>query len=138
MGDPSRKRGLELGYDVGLKAARQESVEAKASVSNDHPEYQNADKWYRYEYGSRAQFVAGFRSGFSAAYRQALKKSPAAKLEKTSEQTANAPLAAAPKLEKAPEEMGNVPPDAAPAATVGFSDPEVSKPAALQPEADAL
>jgi len=133
VGDPSRKRGLELGYDVGLKAARQENATGTAPDAKAHPEYQNPDKWYRYEYGSRAQFMAGFRSGFLGAYRKFAKKSMpgAPKVEKRLEDITT-------QFDKRPAELASAPVNAElPTAAMGIGVPESSRPAP-QSEGDAL
>lgn len=68
-GDPSLKRGFDLGYDVGPRAAQEDRIQNKIPNPFLRPEYTKPDHLYRYEYGSRAAFVAGFRRGFLLGYR---------------------------------------------------------------------
>ncbi len=70
MGDPSRKRGSELGFDYGLKAGRTDFKDGKEANPRDHEEYVNPNPIYRYEYGYRASFNSGFRNGFLSGYKQ--------------------------------------------------------------------
>ena len=74
MGDPARKRGLELGYDYGLKAGKEDKAKNKKLAPQDNEVYKNPDKFYRYEFGSRANFNSGFKSGFLGGYQQAFGK----------------------------------------------------------------
>jgi hypothetical protein len=69
-GDPARKRGLELGFDKGLKAGKQDKNKGLKPNPKAHDEFNNPDKSYSYEYGSRVNFDAGFRSGFLGGYQQ--------------------------------------------------------------------
>jgi hypothetical protein len=69
-GDPARKRGLELGFDKGLKAGKQDKDKGLKPNPKSRDEFNNPDKSYSYEYGSRASFDAGFRSGFLGGYQQ--------------------------------------------------------------------
>jgi hypothetical protein len=74
VGDPSRLRGFVLGYDAGPKAGSEDKSQNKSSDPLSHPEYQKPDQFYRYEYGSRAAFIAGFRSGFLRGYKSSFGK----------------------------------------------------------------
>ena len=74
MGDPARKRGLELGFDYGLKAGKADKEQNKKPDPKSHSEFNDPNKLYRYEYGYRASFNAGFRSGFMGGYQQAFGK----------------------------------------------------------------
>lgn len=73
-GDPARKRGLELGFDYGLKAGKEDKAQKKKADPQAHQPFQNPEKYYRYEFGSRANFISGFKSGFLGGYQQALGK----------------------------------------------------------------
>jgi hypothetical protein len=75
-GDPSRKRGSELGYDYGLKAGRSDYQDGQEANPRSHSEYVNPNPMYRYEYGYRASFNAGFRSGFLNGYKESYGEEP--------------------------------------------------------------
>src|SRR5262245_19383272 len=57
MGDPALKRGVELGYDIGVKAGKADKAQNKKADPTHHPAYLEAEKKHRSEYGSRASFV---------------------------------------------------------------------------------
>ncbi len=71
MGDPARKRGLELGFDMGKKAGKADKDQGKKADPQTHPEFNDPRPFYRYEYGSFAGFASGFRSGFLGGYKTA-------------------------------------------------------------------
>lgn len=74
MGDPATKRGLEYGFDKGVSAGKQDKkAELEPDVSR-HEAYEDPNKYYRYEFGSRARFVRGFKSGFVGGYKQVFGK----------------------------------------------------------------
>ena len=66
-----------MGYDAGPKAGNADQAENKSSAPFLRPEYENPGQFYRYEYGSRAMFIAGFRRGFLLGYNWAFSKSAA-------------------------------------------------------------
>jgi len=68
MGDPALKRGVELGYDIGVKAGKADKAQNKKADPTHHPDYLEADKKHRSEYGSRASFVRGYQMGFTKGY----------------------------------------------------------------------
>lgn len=74
VGDPSHKRGLDLGYDAGPRAGREDKADNKDRNPAARQEYKNPGQFYRYEYGSRALFIAGFRRGFLRGYNSSFKK----------------------------------------------------------------
>jgi hypothetical protein len=67
--DPARKRGFELGYDLGVKAGKSDKTIGRKPNPNAHDEYKMGDKSYRYEYGNRARFLEGYQAGFSRGYK---------------------------------------------------------------------
>lgn len=69
MGDPSQKRGFELGYDHGVKEGKKDQAVGPEQKPTEKEAYKTADKQYRYEYGSRARFVAGYRAGYTKGYK---------------------------------------------------------------------
>ena len=71
-GDPSKKRGLELGFDRGWQAAKNDQDQAEKLDPKTHDFMVLAEKLYRYEYGSRQSFLYGFERGFLKGYREAL------------------------------------------------------------------
>ncbi len=73
-GDPARKRGLELGYDFGLKAGKQDKGENKKPDPQSHEAYKKPEKYFRSEYGSAGAFIGGFKSGFIGGYQMAFGK----------------------------------------------------------------
>src|SRR5262249_15580278 len=73
-GDPSQKRGMEIGFDLGRKNGKADQVQNLKPDPKRHDEFENPDKFYRYEYGSRAAFVGGFRSGYLGGYQSAFGK----------------------------------------------------------------
>ncbi len=74
-GDPSQKRGMEYGYDRGLKAAKADRAAGLSPDPSRHGDYEDPNQFYRYEFGSRSRFVAGFRGGFLGGYQAVLGKS---------------------------------------------------------------
>ncbi len=73
-GDPARKRGMEIGFDMGKKAGKADKEQDLKPDLKRHEAYEKPDKFYRSEYGSRASFTSGFRSGFSGGYQSAFGK----------------------------------------------------------------
>jgi len=73
-GDPSRKRGLELGFDQGLKAGKQDKEQNKKPDPGACEDYQKPEKFFRHEYGSQTAFTSGFKSGFVGGYQSAFGK----------------------------------------------------------------
>jgi hypothetical protein len=73
-GDPARKRGMEIGFDMGKKAGNSDKEQALKPDLKRHEAYQKPEKYYRSEYGSSASFASGFRSGFSGGYQTAFGK----------------------------------------------------------------
>lgn len=71
VGDPSHKRGFDLGYDAGPRAGNEDKAQNKTQGYSQRPEYLKPDQYYRYEYGSRAMFIAGYRRGFLRGYNSA-------------------------------------------------------------------
>jgi hypothetical protein len=69
MGDPGRKRGLELGFDQGYWAAKTDQEEGLSPDLGRHSMYHSPKPMYRYEFGNRVMFYSGFRSGFLIGYR---------------------------------------------------------------------
>ena len=67
-GDPARKRGLEIGYDMGKKAAKADLEQNLKPDPKRHEAFQKPEKYHRSEYGSQANFVSGFKSGFLGGY----------------------------------------------------------------------
>ncbi len=74
IGDPSHHRGFELGYDAGPRAGSEDKAQNKNSNPSMRPEYKKPGEFYRYEYGSRPLFIAGFRRGFMRGYQSAFGK----------------------------------------------------------------
>jgi hypothetical protein len=74
MGDPARKRGLELGYDRGYWAAKTDQKFGKEPDVARHDAYHDPNNYYRYEFGRRSVFYQGFRAGFYAGYKQVFGK----------------------------------------------------------------
>src|SRR4030095_2087982 len=74
VGDPSHKRGFVLGYDAGPRAGSEDKAQNKNPDPSLRPEYNKPDQFYRYEYGSRASFIAGFRRGFLRGYKSSFDK----------------------------------------------------------------
>lgn len=72
MGDPGRKRGLELGFDQGYMAAQADLDQGLEPDLSRHETYNDPKPFYRYEFGNRGSFYNGFRSGFIVGYRQVL------------------------------------------------------------------
>ena len=73
-GDPARKRGLEIGFDLGKKAGKADKDQNLKPDLKRHEAYQKPDQYFRSEYGSAASFASGFRSGFSGGYQAAFGK----------------------------------------------------------------
>ena len=76
VGDPSHKRGFDLGYDAGPRAGREDQGGIPPSNYSQRPEYQNPEQFYRYEYGARAMFIAGYRRGFVRGYKSSMLSQP--------------------------------------------------------------
>jgi len=74
VGDPSRQRGFELGYDAGPKAAKEDQARSAKLDASARPEYTNPDLFYRYEFGSRIAFISGFQNGFLRGYNSSFSK----------------------------------------------------------------
>lgn len=71
---PGLKRGLDLGWDKGYLAGK---AEMKKSVKPDptrFEDYNDPDRWYRYEFGNRGHFIRGFRGGFLKGYSYGLQQ----------------------------------------------------------------
>src|SRR4029453_5716527 len=66
--DPAFKRGVELGYDSGIKAGKADKAANHKADPTRHPDYKDAEKKHRSEYGSRASFVRGYQMGFTKGY----------------------------------------------------------------------
>jgi len=73
-GDPARKRGLELGFDLGKKAGKSDLEQSLKPDPKRHEDFEKPEKYFRHEYGSQASFVGGFRSGFMGGYQAAFGK----------------------------------------------------------------
>lgn len=73
-GDPARKRGMEIGFDLGKKAGKGDKEQDLKPDLKRHEAYQKPEKYFRTEYGSSAAFASGFRSGFSGGYQAAFGK----------------------------------------------------------------
>ncbi|MCE9625253.1 MAG: hypothetical protein K8R69_07375 [Deltaproteobacteria bacterium] len=73
-GDPARKRGLEIGYDLGRKAGKSDLEQSLKPDPKRHEDFEKPEKYFRHEYGSQASFVGGFRSGFMGGYQAAFGK----------------------------------------------------------------
>lgn len=73
-GDPARKRGMEIGFDLGKKAGKSDKEQNLKPDLKRHEAYQKPEKYFRSEYGSSASFASGFRSGFSGGYQSAFGK----------------------------------------------------------------
>ena len=74
MGDPARKRGIEIGFDYGKKAGKEDKAQGLKPDPKRHEAFQKPEKYHRSEYGSQANFVAGFRGGFLGGYQSAFGK----------------------------------------------------------------
>ncbi len=109
-GDPARKRGLELGFDFGLKAGKGDKSLNKKPNPGEHEAFKNPDKYYRYEFGSRASFVGGFKSGFVGGYQQAFGKKVQLKADGST--TLSAPTTPKPKATPAASPPSNPASDA--------------------------
>jgi len=90
VGDPSRQRGFELGYDAGPRAGNEDKAKNKNPNPYLRPEYMNAEQFYRYEFGSRALFIEGFHTGFLRGYKSSFSKMDL-KQEDTTRKTASVP-----------------------------------------------
>lgn len=73
-GDPAKKRGLEIGYDLGRKAGKADLDQKLKPDPKRHEDYNKPEKYFRHEYGSQASFTSGFRSGFVGGYQAAFGK----------------------------------------------------------------
>jgi hypothetical protein len=74
MGDPAGKRGLEYGFDKGFQAGKTDKDGGLKPDPARHEDYNDPEKFYRYEFGSRSHFVQGFKSGFAGGYQKAFGK----------------------------------------------------------------
>lgn len=68
VGDPARKRGIEIGYDLGKKAGKVDLEQKLKPDPKRHEAFNKPEKYFRSEYGSQASFVSGFKSGFLGGY----------------------------------------------------------------------
>lgn len=68
VGDPARKRGIEIGYDLGKKAGKADLEQKLKPDPKRHEAFNKPEKYFRSEYGSQASFVGGFKSGFLGGY----------------------------------------------------------------------
>ena len=73
-GDPARKRGLELGFDLGKKCGKSDLEQSLKPDPKRHEDFEKPEKYFRSEYGSQASFIGGFRSGFVGGYQTAFGK----------------------------------------------------------------
>lgn len=74
VGDPSRKRGVEMGYDMGFQMGKSDQRLGLEPDPKRHDTFNDPNQFYRYEFGSRAGFVSGFRGGFVGGYQKAYGK----------------------------------------------------------------
>ena len=74
QGHPAMKRGLELGWDKGYLAGKAEVEKSTQPDPSRHEDYNDPDKWYRYEFGRRSIFIRGFRGGFLKGYSYGLQQ----------------------------------------------------------------
>ena len=74
MGDPASKRGVEYGFDKGFEAGKADKDAGLKPDPARHDDFNSPEKFYRYEFGSRAGFVQGFKSGFVGGYEKAFGK----------------------------------------------------------------
>lgn len=73
-GDPARKRGIEIGFDMGKKAGKADLEQKLKPDPKRHEPFQKPETYHRSEYGSQASFVSGFKSGFMGGYQTGLGK----------------------------------------------------------------
>ena len=94
FGDPSKKRGIELGFDRGMKAAKQDEEQAEKLDPKKHDVMKLAEDNYSYEYGNRRTFIHGFQRGFYQGYKDALGKTPLppSTIAQTQSESGEAPL----------------------------------------------
>jgi len=71
-GNPTFKRGLELGADQGVKAGKLDLSEGKDPDLTRHKIYNDPRPFYRYEFGNQGSFTRGFHAGFLKGYRHAM------------------------------------------------------------------
>lgn len=71
---PGLKRGLDLGWDKGYLAGKAELKKAAEPDPTRFEDYNDPNRWYRYEFGSRGQFIRGFRGGFLKGYSYGLQQ----------------------------------------------------------------
>lgn len=71
---PAMKRGLELGWDKGYLAGKAEVEQTVDPDPTRFEDYNDPNKWYRYEFGQRSQFIRGFRGGFLKGYSYGLQQ----------------------------------------------------------------
>jgi hypothetical protein len=74
MGDPAGKRGVEYGFDKGFAAGKKDKDAGLEPDPKRHEDFNDPEKFYRYEFGARSSFVNGFRSGFVGGYQKAFGK----------------------------------------------------------------
>jgi hypothetical protein len=60
---------FEKGYEEGLEDGRKDRDRRRRFDPARHDEYRDGDHGYRDRYGSRYQYVRGFRAGFLQGYR---------------------------------------------------------------------
>lgn len=70
QGNPATKRGMDIGFDRGVTAAKQDRDAGLEPDLNRHDDFENAKKFYRYEFGSRITFLRAFRRGFIGGYKR--------------------------------------------------------------------
>lgn len=113
MGDPARKRGLEIGFDLGLQAGREDKKNDAKPMPQEKEAYKKPEKYYRHEFGSQANFVSAFKGGFLNGYQQAFGKKVTIKPDGTAVGGSIVPGSSTP-IAKKPK--GAPPPPANPAA----------------------
>lgn len=74
MGDPAKKRGVEYGFDKGYSAGKKDKDAGLKPDPKRHEDFNDPEKYYRYEFGSRAGFISGFKGGFVGGYQKAYGK----------------------------------------------------------------
>jgi hypothetical protein len=74
MGNPAQKRGIEMGFDMGFIAGKADKENGLKPDPKRHDAFNDPEKYYRYEFGSRAAFISGFRGGFAGGYQKAFGK----------------------------------------------------------------
>ncbi len=74
QGDPAMKRGVDLGWDKGYLAGKAEVEQGVNPDPTRFEDYNDPNKWYRYEFGKRGIFIRGFRGGFLKGYSYGLQQ----------------------------------------------------------------